>query len=101
MYIDSLETRFQENGKYPIPLAGGESYYHRHQPVKFNMVIERTPIQKYSATGKIFLTDKRLMFIAQEPSDFETFHVMFEDVATSIKSSPTGIFKKKTKKTFS
>jgi len=95
MCINSLETKFQDNDKIPIPLEG-ESYYHRHQPVKFKVVVEGTTVKKYSATGKIYLTDKRLMFIAQEPSDgFETFHVTLRDITSSIKSSPPRFKKKK------
>ncbi|CAB4405587.1 unnamed protein product [Rhizophagus irregularis] len=94
-YINSLETKFHENTKIPVPLAG-ESYFHRHQPIKFKVVIEGTTIKEYSATGKIFLTDKRLMFIAQEPlHNFETFHVMLKDVYSSIKSPPPRFKKKK------
>ncbi len=96
MSINSLETRIKENEKSPIPLEG-ESYYYRHQPIKFRAEVEGIPIKKYSETGKIFFTDKRLMFIAQNPSpndDFETFHVMLGDIISSIIS--TRIFKKNT-----
>jgi hypothetical protein len=104
MHINSLETKFKGgNERMPVPLVG-ESYYHRHQPVKFHVVIEgmeETSTQMYSATGKIHLTDKRLIFIAQEPcNNLETFHVMLEDIISSIKSqSRPRSFKKK--KTFS
>ncbi|CAG8437879.1 7992_t:CDS:1 [Funneliformis caledonium] len=98
MYINSLETRYKEHERSPIPLEG-ESYFYRHQPVKFRVEVEGTPKKQYSETGKIFLTDKRLMFIAQIPSsidgNFETFHVMLDDVNSSIISSHR-IFKRNT-----
>src|SRR6266498_1630704 len=99
MYINSLETRFQEGGKFPIPLKD-ESYFHRHQPIKFHVEIEGSPIKQYSGTGKIFLTDQRLIFIARKTSsidDFETFHVMLGDIISSIKFTP----QKHEKNTFS
>ncbi|CAI2163183.1 1592_t:CDS:1 [Funneliformis geosporum] len=98
MYINSLETRYKEHERIPIPLEG-ESYFYRHQPVKFRVEVEGTPIKQYLETGKIFLTDKRLMFISQLSTsiddNFETFHVMLEDVNSSIISSPR-IFKRNT-----
>src|SRR5688572_28355359 len=86
MHRNSLETRFQEGGKFPIPLKN-ESYFHRYQPMKFHVEIEGTPAKQYSATGKILLTDQRLTFIARKTSsidDFETFHIMLGDVVSSI-----------------
>ncbi|GBB95318.1 hypothetical protein RclHR1_02510012 [Rhizophagus clarus] len=94
-YVNSLETKFKDNAKIPTPLEG-ESYFYRHQPVKFKVVIEGTTMKEYSATGKIYLTDKRFMFIAQEPStDFETFHVILRDVISSMRSPPPRFKKKK------
>jgi hypothetical protein len=94
MYMNSLETKFHDNTKIPIPLQA-ESYFHRHQPVNLKVVIEGDT-KEYSATGKIYLTDKRLMFVAQEPcNDFETFHIMLSDVVSTIKSPPPRFRKKK------
>ncbi|CAG8449616.1 11707_t:CDS:1 [Funneliformis mosseae] len=86
MYINSLETRIQANGKFPVPLKG-ESYFHHHQPVKFHAKIEGTPLIITSEAGEIFLTDKRIIFITRKPSpinDFENFQIMLEDITSSI-----------------
>ncbi|CAI2176341.1 13745_t:CDS:1 [Funneliformis geosporum] len=86
MSINSLETRIQENRKFPVPLKS-ESYFHHHQPIKFHAIIEGTPLILSAEAGEIFLTDKRLIFIARKPSpidEFETFHIMLGDITSSI-----------------
>ncbi|CAG8552473.1 12474_t:CDS:1 [Racocetra fulgida] len=85
MYVNTLPVRIRNGHKFPIPLEN-ESYYHRHQPVEFSIKFKSPPMVQ-SATGMIFLTDKRIIFIAYEPSSdgFENFYVMLADVVSSVK----------------
>ncbi|CAG8772614.1 21757_t:CDS:1, partial [Racocetra persica] len=85
MYVNTLPVRIRNGHKFPVPLEN-ESYYHRHQPVEFSIKFKSSPVVQ-SATGMIFLTDKRIIFIAYEPSpdEFENFYVMLADVVSSVK----------------
>ncbi|KAF0342379.1 hypothetical protein F8M41_016151 [Gigaspora margarita] len=84
MYINSLPIRIRNGHKFPIPLEH-ESYYHRHQPVEFSFKLKNTSMTN-SATGMIFLTDKRFIFIAYEPGELESFYFMLADIVSSVAS---------------
>ncbi|CAG8554770.1 hypothetical protein C2G38_2031734 [Gigaspora rosea] len=85
MNINSLPIRIRNGHKFPIPLEN-ESYYHRHQPVEFSFKLKNS--STYSATGMIFLTDKRFIFIAYEPGqgELESFYFMLADIVSSVVS---------------
>ncbi|CAG8545481.1 858_t:CDS:1 [Scutellospora calospora] len=85
MYINSLQYRIRNGQKFPIPLEN-ESYYHRHQPVNFTIKLLNNQPMTNSANGTIFLTDKRIIFIAYKTGSdvFENFYVMLSDIVSSV-----------------
>ncbi|RHZ44691.1 hypothetical protein Glove_712g26 [Diversispora epigaea] len=90
MSINSLPTRIQDEEIVPIPLEH-ESYFYRHSPVKFTF--ELNNIIKHSATGMIFLTDKRLMFISEDLNEkFQTFYIKLADIVSSVRSVNMNFF---------
>ncbi|CAG8677035.1 8028_t:CDS:1 [Acaulospora morrowiae] len=89
MSVNSLPTRIHNDEIEPDPMED-ESYFYRHYPVKFSVEIKnaKNTITKYSPCGMVFITDKRIMFIAEEPTpddSFETFHIFLEDVVSSVR----------------
>ncbi|CAG8572620.1 16456_t:CDS:1 [Acaulospora morrowiae] len=88
MSVNSLTTRFYNDEKEPDPMEG-ESYFYRHYPVKFSVEIKnaKNATTKHSAYGMVFITDKRIMFIAEEPTPdgFDTFHIFLGDVVSSVR----------------
>ncbi|KAG9294373.1 hypothetical protein G9A89_001878 [Geosiphon pyriformis] len=87
-YLNALpfETRFSY--KFPIQVEG-EQFFYRYHPIKIRLSISKpphsTPKTTHKAVGRIFLTDKRLIFIADAPSQdgFETFSLILDDITTS------------------
>ncbi|CAG8663874.1 8171_t:CDS:1 [Ambispora gerdemannii] len=86
-YINTLPIRVRNSLKIPIAVEN-EGFFYRHHPVTFSLVASNTRNSKksYRASGRIFLTDKRLIFIADKPSNdgFETFSLIFTYVSTSM-----------------
>ncbi|CAG8636203.1 3749_t:CDS:2 [Acaulospora colombiana] len=71
MSVNSLPTRIRDDEKVPVPIEN-ESYFYQHSPVKFSVEIKekknKNAPRRYTAYGMVFITDKRLMFVTEEPT---------------------------------
>ncbi|CAG8515406.1 10066_t:CDS:1 [Ambispora leptoticha] len=88
-YVNTLPIRIHNSSKIPIAVDN-EGFFYRHHPVTFSLVsVTRNKEKSYSATGRVFITDKRLIFVADKPSEdgFETFSLILKDVSTSTLAS--------------
>nr|CAG8605689.1 12055_t:CDS:2 [Entrophospora candida] len=84
-YINTLPIRYINGERRPTPVKG-EGYYHQYEPVEFTMEVKNSDV-KHTAIGRIYLTDKRLIFIADKSSklsEFDTFYIIMTDIVSSV-----------------
>ncbi|CAJ0839333.1 18679_t:CDS:2 [Entrophospora sp. SA101] len=100
MIFTFIQRSYRKGEIDPLPIKG-EGYYHRHEPAEFTVEEVKNSNVKYTAVGTIFLTDKRIIFIANEPSipdGFKTFYVFLSDIVSSV--TPPKFFSYKNKNVF-
>ncbi|CAG8473241.1 3843_t:CDS:1 [Paraglomus occultum] len=87
MYINSLPIVISRDLKIPTPVSG-EGFFYRHSSVSFT-VETRVPRIRHSARGTIYITDKRMIFVASDASSdgFETFYLLLTDIVSSVKTA--------------
>jgi len=87
MYINSLPIAIANDIKIPAPV-NGEGFFYRHSSVLFT-VETKAPRIRHAAKGTIYITDKRMIFLAPDATSdgFETFYLLLADIVSSVKTA--------------